>query len=107
MRECKICHCEIRENIGKHEISQARKKFLEKANINKYVEKNINVDRLKDILKKRINEHMKIFKNFTILFCWKVKNIEYSITLVKEEVPGWGSNEELLDSIFKKRCLIS
>ena len=34
MRECKICHCEIRENIQKHENLQKHKEFLEKA-INK------------------------------------------------------------------------
>ena len=77
------------------------KNFLEKAIINKYVEKDINVDRLKDILNKRIKEHVKKFTNFTILFCWKVNNIEYSITMVKEEVPGSGSKQESLDGIIK------
>ena len=42
MRECRICHCEIRENIRKHEKSQAHRKILEKANINKCVEKDRN-----------------------------------------------------------------
>ena len=62
----------------------------------------MNVDRLKDILKKRIKEHVEKFTNFTRRLCWKVNNIEYSITIVKEEVPGWGSNQESLDSNIKR-----
>ena len=27
MTECKICHCETRENIEKHEISQVHRNF--------------------------------------------------------------------------------
>ena len=34
MRECKICHWEIRKNNQKHEKSQEHEKFLEKAIIN-------------------------------------------------------------------------
>ena len=102
MRECIICHCELIENIRKHEESQAHKIFLEKAIFNKYVEKDINVDRLIVILNKRIREHVEKCTNFTILFCWKVNSIEYSITIVKEEVRGSGSNQESLDSIIKR-----
>ena len=36
------------------------------------------------------------------MFCWKFENIEYSITIVKEEVPDFGSNQESLDSFFKR-----
>ena len=53
------------------------------------------------MLDKRINEHMGNFTNFTIMFCWKVNNIENSITIVKEEVPGSGSNQESLDRFVK------
>ena len=102
MRECKICHCEIRKKIRKHEKSQAHKKLLENAMNFKYVEKVINVDRLKCILNKRNREHVENFTNFTILFCWEVNNIEYSIMIVKEEVLGSGSNQESLDSIMKR-----
>ena len=102
MRECKICHCEMRENIRKHEKWQEHKSFLEKAIINKYVEKDINVDRLKDILNKRIKEHVKIFTNFTILFCWKVNNTKYSITMLKEEIVYSEWKQELLASILKR-----
>ena len=86
MRECKICYCETGENIRKHEKSSTHKKFLEKAIITKYVEKDINVDRLKEILKTRTEEHMEKLTIFTIIFCWKVIIVEYSITIVKEEV---------------------
>ena len=102
MRECKICHCEIRENIRKHEESQEHINFLEKAINDEYIEKDINVHRLKDILYKRIIEHDKIFTNFTILFCWKVDNIEYSISLIKEEIPDSGLKQESLDGIMKR-----
>ena len=51
---------------------------------------------------KRNNDHRKKFTNFTIMFCWKVNNFEYSVTKVKEEVPVSRSNQESLDSIIKK-----
>ena len=102
MRECKMCPCEIRENIRKHAKSRAHKKFLENAFINKYVEKDINADKIKDIINKRNKDLVEKFTNFTIMFCWKVNNIEYSITIVKEEVLGSGSNSESLDTIIKR-----
>ena len=40
------------KNVRKHERWQGHKSFLGKGNFNKYVEKDVNVDRLKDILKK-------------------------------------------------------
>ena len=55
MIECKICHGESRQNIRKHEKSEAHRKSLKKAMINKNVRKDTNVDRLKDILNKRLN----------------------------------------------------
>ena len=100
MSECQRCHCEIRENIQKHEKSQSYKKTLEKVII-KHVEKDISVDRLKDILNKRIKEHLEKFTIFTKLFCWKVHSIEYSITIGKDEVLDSRSNRESLDSILK------
>ena len=45
---------------------------------------------------------MEKFTNFSIIFCWKVNNIEHSITKVKEEKPGSGSNQESLDNILKR-----
>ena len=56
---------------------------------------------MKDIIKKPIEEHVEKLSIFTIMFCWKVNNIEYSITIVKEEVPDSGSNQESLASIIK------
>ena len=73
--------------------------ILENANIYRYVERDMNVDRLKDILNKRIQEK---FTNFTIMFCWKVNITEYSFTKVKEEVPDSGSNQKSLHSIIKR-----
>ena len=93
MTECQICHCEIRAKIQKHEKSQAHKKTFEKIII-KYVEKDTNVDRLKDILNKRNKEHMEKFTTFTIMFCWKVYSIEYSITIGKYEAADSRSNRE-------------
>ena len=72
------------------------------ANTNKFVEKVKNVDRLIDIIIKRINEHMERFTNFTIGFCWKLKNDEHSITIVKKDVPGSGLNQESLQHIIKR-----
>ena len=65
------------------------------------MKKNINVDTLKDIIYERIKDHTKIFTDFTIIFCWKVKNIEYTFTIVKEQVLGSVSGQESLDRIIK------
>ena len=78
---------------------------MAKAVIKNYVEKNINVDRVKDILNKRINEHMEKITNFTMIFCWKVKSDEYSITIIKGEAPcspALGSNQESLERVVKR-----
>ena len=71
-----ICNFEIRENFRKHEKSLEHETFLEKAIIIKYVEKDIDVERLKGLLNERINEHMVNFTNFAIMFSWKVNNNE-------------------------------
>ena len=36
------------------------------------------------------------------MFCWKVDNIEFIITIVKVLVLGSGSNQKFLDSIIKR-----
>ena len=71
----------------RHEQSYEHINFFKKTVVDRYVEKNINVDEMKDIMYNRIKAHAKIFIDFTIIFCWKVNNIEYSITIVKEQVP--------------------
>ena len=51
---------------------------------------------------------MEKFANFTMMFCWKVKNDEYSIRIVKEEMPclpGLRPNQESLEN-FIKGCSI-
>ena len=48
---------------------------------------------------------MEKFTNFTMMFCWKVKNDEYSTTIVKEEVPclpGLRSNQKSLEQNIKR-----
>ena len=102
MRECKICLCKTHENIRRHEDSYEHKKFLKTFIVDRFVEKKINVDRLKYILYERIKKHVKIFTDFTIIFCWKVNNIEYSITIVKEQVLASVSGQESLDRIIKR-----
>jgi len=51
---------------------------------------------------KRIRDHVKIFTDFRIIFCWKVKNIEYSITIVREQIPDSILGHEPLDRIIKR-----
>ena len=102
MREYKTCHCEISENIRKHEKSQEHKIFLGKAIFNRYVETNINLDRLKDLFKTRIKEHVKKFTEFTIIFCWKVNIIEYSDTIVKKISTRFGIKSRIIRQYFKK-----
>ena len=57
---------------------------------------------MKDVIYERIKDHAKIFTDFTINFCWKVNNIEYSITMVEEQVPDSVSGRESLDRIIKR-----
>ena len=57
---------------------------------------------MKAILNKRIREHVEKFTNFTKIFCWKNNNIEISVTIVKNEIPGLGSNQKSLDSLIKR-----
>ena len=45
---------------------------------------------------------MEKFNNFTIIFCWKVINIEYIVTIVKQEVFGSGTNQKSSNSIIKR-----
>ena len=44
---------------------------------------------------------MERFTNFTIMFCWKFNKIEYSITVLKEEVSESVLNRESLHSFLK------
>ena len=57
---------------------------------------------MRDVIYERIKEHVKIFTDFTINFCWKVNNIECSITMVKEQVLDSVSGQESLDRIIKR-----
>ena len=69
------------------------------------LKKSMKVNRIKHTKNKRNIEHMETFTNFTMMFCWKVKNDEYTITIVKEEVlclPGLGRNQESLERVVKK-----
>ena len=102
MRKCEICDSVIRVSVREHERSLEHEKSLEKAFIHKFVEKHIDVERLKGTFNERIGEHVKNFLNFAIMFCWKVNNIENSISIVKEEVPGSGSNHESSDNIMNR-----
>ena len=45
---------------------------------------------------------MEKFASFTMVFCWEVKNDEYNITIVKEEVLDSELNQESLEDIIKK-----
>ena len=47
-------------------------------------------------------EHVKKFTNFTIIFCWKVNNIEHSIIILKDEIPFSTSKQESLDAVIKR-----
>ena len=93
------------EKFSETRTISTTKNNLSTAIINKYVEKTISVDRLKDVLNKQSNGHMEKLNNFTMMFCWNVKNDEYTITIVKEEVPclhGLRSNQESLEHIIKR-----
>ena len=102
MRECKICLCKIHEIFRRHEDTYEQKNFLKKTIVDRYVEKIINVDNLKDIIYERIKDHTKLFFDCTIIFGWNVNNIEYSITIVKEQVLASISGQESSVRIIKR-----
>ena len=75
MYECEICLPKIKRlNKKKHEKWMQHRYFLSKMIVNKYIVKNNDIIKFKNILQSYCDEHKKKFNEFTITIIWK-KNV--------------------------------
>ena len=72
MYECDICLTKIKKrNKNKHEQSKKRRYFYSNLPVNKYIVKNNDINKFKDILQSYCDEHKKKFNEFTVMIIWK------------------------------------
>ena len=72
MYECSICLAKIKkQNKNKHEKTMKHRYFLSNLIVNKYIVKNNDINKLKDILQSYCDEHKKKFNEFTVMIIWK------------------------------------
>ena len=71
---CYECNTTIgKKNKTKHEVSKNHKKVSNLA-LNKYVVKNMAVDKLKDVITSHYNEHIKNFHAFSVVVYWDIND---------------------------------
>ena len=76
MYECDICLAKIKKrNKNKDEKSMKRRYFLSNMIVKKYVVKNNDFNKFKDILQSYCDDHKKKFNQFTITNVWKKKDM--------------------------------
>ena len=72
MYECSICLAKIkRGNKNKHEKSMKHRYFLSNMIVDKYIVKNKDNNKFKDILQSYCDEHKNKFNEFSITIFWK------------------------------------
>ena len=72
MYECDICLAKIKkQNKNKHEKSMKHRYFLSNMIVNKYIVKNIDINKFKDILQSYCDELKNKFNEFTVSIIWK------------------------------------
>ena len=72
MIECDICLTEIKKrNRIKHEQSRKHRYFLSYLIINKYIIRNDEIDKFKDILRSNYVNHKRKFNKFSVWIIWK------------------------------------
>ena len=72
MYECGICLAKLKKrNKSKHEKSITHRYFLSNVIVNKYIVKNNDINKFKDILQSYCDEHKKNFNEFTVTISWK------------------------------------
>ena len=75
-RKCNICLTKMeKRKKKKHEKSKKHKYFLSNLIINKYIIKNNEIDKFKDILQSYYEEHKKKFNEFSVRIIWKKNNM--------------------------------
>ena len=83
MEECDICLTKIKKrNRNRHQVSKKHKSFLSNVIINKYIIKNDEIDKFKDILQSYYDRHKKRFDNFAVrIICKKESQIMCDVKL--------------------------
>ena len=72
MYEYEICLAKIKKrNKNKHQKTMKHRYFLQNIIVNKYVVKNIDFNKFKDILQSYCDDHKKKFNKITIAINWK------------------------------------
>ena len=72
MEECDICLTKIKKrNKKRNQESKKHKYFLSNLIINKYIVRNDEIDKFKDILQSYYDKHKKRFDNFAVRIIWK------------------------------------
>ena len=72
MYECDICLAKNnKRNKNKHEQFKEHKYYYSNLIINKYIVKNNDINKFKDILQSYCDEHKKKFNEFTVTIIWK------------------------------------
>ena len=96
MEECDICLTKIRKrNRIKHEQSKKHRDFLSNLIIKKYIIRNDEIDRFRDILQSYYDKHKRKFNKFSVwIICKKEKKIVREIKLPDK-------------LIVEKRCYIA
>ena len=76
MEECNICLPKTKKrNKNKHEQSKKHKCSFSNLIINRYIVKNDEIDKYKDILRSYYDEHKKKFIDFTVCVIWKKNDV--------------------------------
>ena len=76
MYECDICLAKIKKrNKNKHEKSMKHRYFLSTMIVNKYIVKNNDINKLKDLLQSYSDEHKKKFNEIIVRIIWKENDV--------------------------------
>ena len=76
MYECDICRAKIKKrNKNKHEKSMKLRYFSSNMLVNKYVVKNNDINKFKNILHWYCDEHKKKFNEYTVSNIWKKRDM--------------------------------
>ena len=74
MEECDFCLTKMKKrNKNNHEQSKKHKCFSNLV-LNKYIVRNVEIDKFKDILQSYYDKHKTKFDNFAVWVIWKKNN---------------------------------
>ena len=84
MEKCSICLSKIKNKNEKRPEQSKKHKYFSNLIINKYIVKNPETDKLKDIIQEHYDEFKKKFDNFTVCVVWK----KIDVLISKISVPS-------------------